>query len=269
MEKDLGVLVIHGMGSQHNGFANPLIDEVTELLGSSAGARVAWAPVYWQDILESRQLAYMREAKRNHDVDALRLRSFVVSALGDAAAYQKVAGSKNQTYERIHTKVEESLSELADVQLGGAKCPIVVVAHSLGGHIMSNFIWDRQHDSAAKKKALGPVKSMQTLAGMVTFGCNIPLFTFAYDKVEPIKFPGPKLSAAHKRKARWLNFYDPDDILGYPLKALPAYRKVVDRDVAINAGGIFSSWNPLSHSDYWTDNDLTRPLTRFLGEFIR
>jgi alpha-beta hydrolase superfamily lysophospholipase len=269
MEKDLGVLVIHGMGSQESYFADPLIEEVSERLGKSAAARVAWAPVYWQDILKERQSAYMREAKRNYDVDAIRLRNFVVSALGDAAAYQKVQGSANQTYERIHEKVASSLHNLADVQLAGAKRPIVVVAHSLGGHIMSNFVWDRQHDSAAKKKALGPVESMQTLAGMVTFGCNIPLFTFAYDKVEPIKFPGARLSAADKRRARWLNFYDPDDILGYPLKALPAYRKVVHRDIPINAGGIFSSWNPASHSQYWTDNDLTRPLMRFLRGFIR
>ena len=82
--------------------------------------------------------------------------------------------------------------------------------------------------------------------------------------------PPPRLREDLKEKARWLNFYDPDDILGYPLKPISeGYAEVVTRDIAINAGGVFSSWNPLSHNGYWTDNDLTKPVADLISSFLQ
>ena len=112
---------------------------------------------------------------------------------------------------------------------------------------------------------------MHTLAGMVTFGCNIPLFTFAYTNVAPIVFPAAELPDPGdvRDKAKWLNYYDPDDVLGYPLKSInAAYDAVVDEDIPINVGGLFSSWNPLSHNKYWTDNDFTKPAAEFIATFL-
>ncbi|NIQ25048.1 MAG: hypothetical protein GTN88_00295, partial [Gammaproteobacteria bacterium] len=69
--------------------------------------------------------------------------------------------------------------------------------------------------------------------------------------------------------ASWLNFFDPDDVLGYPLKPLsPEYRRAVSRDITINVGGIAASWNPLSHSKYWTDNDFTKPVAKFIDKLL-
>ncbi len=87
--------------------------------------------------------------------------------------------------------------------------------------------------------------------------------------MEPIGFPGSKLPQALREKARWFNFFDPDDILGYPLRPINfAYRKIVDEDIAINVGGLNSSWNPLSHTKYWTDNDFTKPVAAFLEKLL-
>ena len=150
--------------------------------------------------------------------------------------------------------------------LEGESVPLIVMAHSLGGHIMSNFIWDRQKSPPA---GLSDFEKMKTLAGMVTFGCNIPLYTFAYKKVVPIKFPAPGLKKPIRDKAKWLNFFDPDDILGWPLKPLSTgYREVVTKDVPINVGGWLASWNPASHSGYWTDNDFTKPVSRFIASLL-
>ena len=58
-------------------------------------------------------------------------------------------------------------------------------------------------------------------------------------------------------------------MLGYPLKPVnPAYRKVITKDIPINVGGILSSWNPMSHSQYWIDNDFTKPVAKFLTRFL-
>ena len=134
---------------------------------------------------------------------------------------------------------------------------------------MSNYIWDIQQASRQSLAGMSRFEKMETFSGMITFGCNIPLFTFAYDEVIPIEFPPNALPNDLRRKAKWLNFYDPDDILGYPLKPInPAYRRVVSRDITVNVGGILSSWNPASHTKYWTDNDFTKPAAEFVGRFL-
>ena len=72
-----------------------------------------------------------------------------------------------------------------------------------------------------------------------------------------------------KNKAKWLNYYDPDDILGYPLKSInEPYDNTVSEDIPINVGGLFSSWNPLSHIEYWTDDDFTKPVSKFIKTFL-
>ena len=190
MATKLGVLVIHGMGSQDPDFAEEMIEELNDRvkdLGKDPET-IAWKPIYWANILKGRQSEYLRNAKRVGDLDYI---------------------------------------------------------------------------------ALSPFERMQKLAGIVTFGCNIPFFTFAYEAVEPIEFPPGELTATLKRKAKWLNYYDPDDVLGYPLKAINAdYRKVVTKDIPINVGGVFSSWNPLAHGGYWTDNSFTKPVAKFITSFL-
>ena len=265
---DVAVAVIHGMGSQNPDFAEPLIEELEEMLRyrGKDPALVAWQPIYWADLLDGAELAYFRRAKSRADLDYLRLRKFVVTAFGDAAAYQKVDSVHNTTYEDIHGRVREAMRRLYVGGLGSRPKPLIVLAHSMGGHILSNYVWDAQksHDTG-----LPPFERMDWLSGIVTFGCNLPLFTFAYSQVEPIQFPPSQLRPDLKVKAKWLNFYDPDDILGYPLKPISeSYREVVTRDIAINSGGLFSSWNPLSHNGYWTDNDFTKPVANLIASFL-
>lgn len=258
MSKTLGVAVIHGMGSQRSkDFADPLIQELEARVKQPG--EIAWRPIYWADVLSGRQDKYLKAANRNNDLDFYSLRRFVVSALGDASAYQRVDDDPESTYGRIHTIVRDEIAALRD-DLGSDDKPLVILAHSLGGHIVSNCIWDIQKKNAIAEPGDNAFERMRTLAGLITFGCNIPLFTFALRKIVPISLP---------KMAAWLNFFDPDDVLGYPLKPLsPEYRRVVSRDIAINAGGISSSWNPLSHSEYWTDNDFTKPVARFLEKLI-
>ncbi|MCH6589520.1 MAG: hypothetical protein IH806_03295 [Proteobacteria bacterium] len=272
MAKRLAVAVIHGMGDQEADFAVEMIDELNDRVGDLGKdpAEIAWQSIYWADILAQPQKDYLEKAKNNHDLDWVWLRKFVVNYLGDAAAYQKVTSPANTTYEKIHERVSQAINDL-NGQLPGDDLPLIVLAHSLGGHIMSNHIWDMQHPGGTPPPGLSPFERMHTLAGMVTFGCNIPLFTFAYATVVPIEFPAAQLPnpGAVRDKAKWLNYYDPDDVLGYPLKSInAAYDAVVDEDIPISVGGWFSSWNPLSHNKYWTDNDFTKPAAEFIATFL-
>jgi pimeloyl-ACP methyl ester carboxylesterase len=256
MTKTLGVAVIHGMGSQRSrAFADPLIEELKSRLPQPQ--KVAWRRIFWADVLSARQEKFLKDANRNNTLDFYSLRRFVVSAFGDASAYRRVGNDARSTYGRIHTIIRDEIAALRD-DLGGVNRPLVVLGHSLGGHIVSNYIWDIQKGNAVAPPGNNAFERMRTLAGVITFGCNIPLFTFALSKVVPIALPPG---------ATWLNFYDPDDVLGYPLKPLSReYRQTVKRDIPINVGGIATGWNPLSHSQYWTDNDFTKPVANFLAK---
>lgn len=269
MAIELAVLVIHGMGSQEPDFAEPMIRELSDRVDNldRDSSQIAWRSVYWADILEPRQRQYLRKAISSGDLDYTGLRKFMITAFGDASAYQKVASAQNSTYEEIHKRVENEIEQLYVTDLNSRPKPLIVIAHSLGGHIMSNYTWDMQ---TGANTAPSPFQRMEKLSGMITFGCNIPFFTFAYKDVKPIKFPPSQLPPNLKSKARWFNFYDPDDILGYPLKPLsPEYRKVVTRDIPINVGNFLTSWNPAAHSGYWTDNDFTKPVAKFIASFLK
>ncbi len=279
-KRRVGVLVIHGMGSQMPGFSAELIREVSRRLGKRQG-RFEWQEIHWADVLRDRETRLwdcMRSATDSHgealDLDWVGARKFVVHNFGDAAAYHRDFRSRKTAY-RLVNQIVDGAVRLLDTRLGDRKSPIVVVAHSLGAHIMSNYIWDRQQAGAGD-----PLRPLPALVSMVTFGCNIPLFSLAYPVARPIDLPGQGVTkTALKRASRWLNYFDRDDVLGWPLKPLyeqsrsrltPRQRQTVDRmaDAEINVGSMGLSWAPSAHTGYWTDNDFTRPLADHLREIV-
>ncbi len=279
MVKKLAIAIVHGMGSHKDDqddnqvhlFAKPMIEELKKRLKKEEKDpdQIAWKTIYWADVLEGPEMEYFNKIKQETEVDAIRLRKFVITALGDASGYRKVDDSGKATYQRVHERVRDAIKELYENELESNSTPLIILAHSLGSHVMSNYIYDLQKPAIDAPSVSSNFEKMHTLVGLVTFGCNIPLFTFAYETIEPIKFPAQQLPEDIKEKSKWLNFYDPDDILGYPLKPIcEAYNDVVDADNAINVGGIFTSWNPLSHTQYWTDNSFTKPVSTFISDFL-
>lgn len=78
----------------------------------------------------------------------------------------------------------------------------------------------------------------------------------------------------------WHNYFDLDDVLGYPLAPLAclyqeqasphgqSYATAV-KDIQVNAnsgfwGALFVSWNPMSHTQYWQDKEIIDGLAPFL-----
>jgi hypothetical protein len=267
----LAVLIVHGMGSQVEGYETGLVRELSRFLDGDPES-IGWKAVFWQDITEQRQLQYLEAARAQGELDWFAVRRFVATALGDAAAYQ-FAG-EGSTYQRIHTRIKAAMKALHEEKLGGTEVPLVVLAHSLGSHIISNYIWDMQNRRGPDvhgvwEETLSSFEQMKTQVGFITFGSTIPLFTFSYDDPEPITFPGEDLSTEVRGRAAWLNYYDRDDVLGWPLRPLsPKYAAAVDEDIEIDAGSWGAGLTPLSHVAYWTDNSFTRPVARFLDTFI-
>ena len=151
MSARLAVTAIHGIGNQEAGFSNRLFGHlrkhVDKRLGVGVSNDIAFGEIHWADVLEGRQATYLTRADRAGDVDLLSMRSAVVHALGDAAAYQRVASSTNSTYDEIHAVVQQRLGDLR--RRAGGDVPLVVLAQSLGGQIISNYTWDRQRAADA------------------------------------------------------------------------------------------------------------------------
>lgn len=284
MPKRIGVLIVHGIGSQEADFADEFIDEVGSLLGQRRG-EIAWKPVWWAPILAERQTTLLRKLRADNDLDFARLRNFVVHALGDAIAYQPAPSSQNvrhDIYKEMHEKVAGAVHDLRaeihnDLPPDFDEVPLVVVSHSLGCHVMSNHIWDIQH-GAAQPAHDNPFERFESLAGIVTLGCNIPIFTLAYDAPEPIEFPARRLAQylrsdvteeQRTKAAKWINIYDPDDVLAYPLRPLSReYGDTVRADIPANIGGIATSWNPASHTHYFSDHDVTKRVSDLLSGLL-
>jgi hypothetical protein len=291
----IALLVIHGIGSQKPGYSDGFRKEMTKRLVKTHGlpeSDFTWGEVFWADILTAREEKFFRDMDDQNPVDWLWLRKFLLTTFADAAAYSRVPGDPSSTYFQIHARIKQTLAAL---DTGDAPL-LIPFAHSLGGHIITNYIYDVRKWTAIKARHAGMTKAkrasalaalrpsdrkalnvvsrgaesdfmrLKTLAGIVTFGCNIPLFTFALDNPQPVDFRGEDLTPAQKKAARWLNYYDRDDVLGYPLKPInPAYEKGVSEDIEINVGGPFTSWNPLSHDHYWTDNSFTKRAAAYVA----
>jgi hypothetical protein len=114
MSAELGILVIHGMGSQKQDYAKDMIAELNNRVDGlgKASVDIAWESVYWADVLEARQVQYWQDSKNDNDLDAVRLRKFMLTAFGDAGAYQVVDSGFNTTYDAIHEIIRTSVKSL-------------------------------------------------------------------------------------------------------------------------------------------------------------
>lgn len=276
MSKKLAVMILHGMGnhgdkppadSSNPTYSKKLHKSVRKKIGRSLfDESIAWREVSYSHVTEKNQAEYIKRVSRK-GLRYKKLRSLVIKNLGDVAAYRPAAAGDNNTniYKEIHKQIAKTVVELRRDTSKSA--PLVILAHSLGGHVISNYIYDIQVGNLV----LPEMKSMNTVASLVTFGCNIPIFTFGYaaKHIKAIRDPSSGLSPQLRQKTWWKNYYDRDDVLGYPLAQTgKGYEQLAAsgqlRDVKIDAGSIFTSFTPFSHTQYWGDVDLIDPVSALL-----
>lgn len=262
----VGVLILHGMGSQPPDFAASFIAALgsrLETAGVSTESAVC-QPAYWADVLD-RQESELWGRVSAEPVSWRTLRRFVVSAVGDALAYRASPSAVDTTYQRIHKRIADELTGLERVvDRDGA--PLVIVGHSLGSVIASDHVWDEQ---VGRGFGRTPFTTAATLAGMITFGSTLPLFCLDVDPIVPIRFPGTALTPQQRSKARWLNFYDAADVLGYPLRATAyGYECTVDEDVVVDSGPPLIDKTPLSHIYYWSNTAVINRTAILIRELL-
>ncbi len=273
MSHKIGVLIIHGIGNQMPNYANNFIKDIQEKLEHFEinPEFVKIVPATWSHEVQAAEEELWRNVTQKDPLNFNKLRKFMISYFGDAVAYAGTPNKSNGMYHKIHENLQETIQKLR-VDLGGADKPLIIIAHSFGSVIASDYIWDRQQldkDNSIDLMADNDFEKMRTLSGFFTFGSNIPLFTLGYHPLQAIQFPPTHLPENHKKKAKWYNFYDVDDVLGFPLKSLSdSYNEMVSDDVQVNVGNWLESWNPLCHFGYWKDEDCLNAIADFIADLM-
>ncbi|MFZ3576952.1 chemotaxis protein [Virgibacillus sp. DJP39] len=275
MTQKIAVAFLHGAGTPDHDFADEMIRKIrkrfSEKLGvENADQEIVLEPVFWSSVFEQEEQELTERLKANTDLDYLYLRRFVIEFLADAVAYQPTK-QENQNYDRVNAIVAKSIRKLKEQ--AGDSAPLCIISHSLGSVVASNYFYDLQF----KRENIGPktmgivsqtpIDSDETLALFYTMGSPLALWSMRYPEFgQPIHVPSPGLARAHpKVTGEWINFYDKDDVLAFPLKGLNKhYQVAVTEDIQVNVGGWPTSWTPLSHSKYNTDLDVITPIVNGL-----
>lgn len=275
MTQKIAVAIIHGAGTPKKSFAGKLINQISEqfskqLFIQDAVDQLVFEPVYWSSIFADEQEKLWEKMHKSSELDFPLLRRFVIEFLGDAVAYQPTT-LKNQNYDRVHALVAKSMNRLREK--AGPNAPLCVISHSLGTVVASNYFYDLQYRrmNMGKKTivctSLNPLEQCETLTLFYTLGSPLALWSLRYmDYGSPVKVPATRMLEQYPHlQGEWLNFYDKDDVLAFPLKMVSeGYNKAVTKDVAVNAGGILTSWNPLSHNQYDVEKEVIQPIVKGL-----
>ncbi len=191
------------------------------------------------------------------------LRWAVSNFVGDIVAYQ-VTPNTRVVYDAVHACVDEALRRLA---AKAPDAPLIVIAHSLGSVIASDHFYDL-HKGRRVDVGDSALERGETFTSFYTLGSPIALWMERYgDFSRPVQIPGkasadPVIAAA----AEWINFYDADDVLAFPLKGLSAdYDAAVDEDRSVSVGALLLGMSPVSHVAYWNDKAVIRPIANSLA----
>jgi hypothetical protein len=276
--KHIAVAVIHGIGKQKSDFADQLIAKLTQQFIAHLPNNVAnpetqlvIEPIHWAPVMQEKEDLLWQRLNKTGGLDFMKMRQFMVEFGADALAYQPLPHERD-VYDAIHGVVAQKFHALAEK--AGPTAPLCVIAHSLGTVIASNYLYDLQKGMdflpapVRAHHSETPLEMGETLALFYTLGSPIALWSLRYnDFGTPINVPAAKLGQYYPNlEGEWINFYDADDVIGYPLRPLnEAYRKMVKKDMPVNVGSFLVSWTPLSHLEYWTDDNIIAPVAESLA----
>ena len=249
MTKSIGILYVHGIHVRKPGFSEKLHKRVMSYLRNECAGvpyPVVSQEVYWADVF--RPLA----GQLDTDGDAMAtgwqwLRDQVLTTVAQAAGYEDDQGLG--MHEVIHGRVAESLRILEAAT--DPLTPVIIVAHSLGSIIMSDYIWNKQNPDGKPRVVRGGVmERLVNLRGLVTMGSPLSLYASRWPA-----FGAPINMAGEPHRAPWVNLMAKRDVLAWPLKTLnDRYHQEVTEDVVLNTTWNWRTWSPLAHISYWTSD---------------
>lgn len=254
MAKKIVILSVPGIGTKKPGYSENFEKDVRRFTVSTIENNIRFVETmpFSIDIDQNQNNLFRRLDAVNKLGGIFSLRKFAMEAFGDAVTFERDALSQNSNYKRIHTYLKNQIEQINELLEEGDI--FVILAASMGVHVLSTYIWDADNNKGIFEQI--PAQANQNLRNLnflATIGCNIPLFVSG--------LPETQIVAFDKRNEHfsWDNFYDRDDILGWPLKQLSESYNALVSDHEINTGLYIGS-----HVKYWDDNDFTKPFSEKL-----
>ncbi|GAA4352974.1 hypothetical protein [Kangiella taiwanensis] len=276
--KRLAIAIIHGIGSEDKHYSTEFKHRVVErylkggkFKGNAQERReddLLFHEIYWGDLLQKINDDLLQRLDYRNELTYTSVRQLFIDYMNLGLAYDRSVDTG--LYQAIHNRIADSMKKLATHHhVDPDNTPVVLLAHSFGSVIMSHYIQDMQQASDTSKiEQLSHVERFNTLAGIITCGSPLAIYDSLTERLPcPINRAGDKLDEHLVQQVKWLNFYDKDDIVAYPMKNInQAYKDAVTEDYEINVGSAATSWNPACHTGYWEDKDFYRPVADYLGE---
>ena len=196
MSNKLIIVMIHGQGNQKKDFYEKLQNGLFKRLTSSEKQRIVVAPIFYQDLVSDPD-GSMWERMKAKPLSYQFLRRHLFEGFSDASTYQFRAYNPDSAYRDVHKRIKCRLQTAVDEltepgEDGPGDYKIIAFAHSLGGQLLSNHIWDAQNGRGIWKgegSEAGPHEDFSKLGKFITYGCNIPLFVSSRDAAKPIAAP--------------------------------------------------------------------------------
>lgn len=278
MPHSIAVLIVHGMGSQTPGFSSKMRENLDEnfskaLKHMEQGHRpgknkaLVYQEGFWADLTQKGEDLLKKRMFNDPDtdVDWIKVRRFFVDYFGDAIAYFK--GSDDDPYSqyaKIHKRIHSAIQELCEKFNGtnntGQKFYLTVVSHSLGTVVLSDYFYDRRETLEHEQGLI--------FSNFFTMGSPIALYANRFYDHRKKDTPFHKFQPQGVRDKRgvWVNMFDEDDIVGYPLRPINDHcKKVVTADLNVSVGSFLTGWNPASHTGYWEDETVGKIIAEKLA----
>ncbi|WP_251359944.1 hypothetical protein [Kangiella sp. TOML190] len=266
--KRLAVAIIHGIGSEKEFYSVEFKHRVVEeYVKGDPNNRLEddllFHEIYWGDLVKDDHGELLEQLDYKKELTYKDLRNIFVDFIRIGMSYAK--SDESGLYDAIHERIKSSMKKFASHRnVDQDDTPLVIMAHSFGSVIMSDYISHLQNNDSG----LSNFEGFKTLAGIISFASPLSIYSAqSGDFEKPINKVGSQLEEGLKDRAKWLNFYDKDDVIAYPLKnANEAYNQMVDEDLEINVGSAATSWNPACHTGYWEDKDFIKPVAKYFAE---
>jgi len=109
--------------------------------------------VYYQDLLQGHQEDYWEEIDDQYSLKWDFLRKFMLFSFSDAASIEHSLRNDMVLYIAVHQTIATGFDNSFGA-LGNEPRPVIVVAQSLGGEQISNYIWDKLHLGCNDKRTV-------------------------------------------------------------------------------------------------------------------
>ncbi|CCQ89999.1 conserved hypothetical protein [Nitrospina gracilis 3/211] len=274
MDKKIAVFIVHGIGSQKKGFSEAIeknlrsnFRNALRHMGEDHRTGIEDALLFkeglWADIVQEGEDELQKRLFRDPDtdVDWLCCRRFSIDNFGDAISYCKGPneGPYSQ-YRKIHERIGQLIKEISDQTHPSENTLLTVVSHSLGTVILSDYFYDTRN-------TLKPDRQL-VFTNFFTLGSPISIYANRFYNCESDSdpFAGFLPQKVEDEQGVWVNIFDEDDIVGYPIRPINAHcREAVTADINIDVGSFLLGWTPFCHRGYWKNKKIGKVIAEKLA----